>query len=280
MKPAPFQYVAATTVGEAIAHLAEHGDEAKIIAGGQSLLPMMALRLARPSVLVDVGAVVELSEIRLDETLEIGAGVTQDELGRNTDVRSACPVMADVVPLIAHTAIRNRGTIGGSLAHADPAAELPAVALLCDADVVLRGPSGERVVPATDFFVSYLTTALRPDEVLSAVRIPRHSPRTGTAFRELSRRHGDFALVGAGARVTLDDAGEVTAARVAFIGVAATPVVVELPVEDVEGGVRAAAAALEPAGDVHASAAYRRHVAVVLATDVLERAAVAAGREP
>jgi CO/xanthine dehydrogenase FAD-binding subunit len=152
--------------------------------------------------------------------------------------------------------------------------------LLCDADVVLRGPSGERVVAAADFFVSYLTTALRPDELLSAVRIPRPSPRTGTAFRELSRRHGDFALVGAGARVTLDDAGDVTAARIAFIGVAATPVVVELPVEDVDGGARAPAAALEPAGDVHASAAYRRHVAAVLAADVLGRAVAAAGREP
>jgi carbon-monoxide dehydrogenase medium subunit len=164
-----------------------------------------------------------------------------------------------VLPLIAHPAIRNRGTIGGSLAHADPAAELPAVAVLCDAELVVVGPAGERVIPAADFFESYLTTALAVDEVLTEIRFPTHE-RTGFAFREVSRRHGDFALVGAGARVTVDAAGDVVDQRLVFIGVGGTPVVAE------------DASQLDPPDDVHASAAYRRHVAGVLARDVLETA--------
>ncbi|MCU1374929.1 MAG: molybdopterin dehydrogenase FAD-binding protein [Actinomycetia bacterium] len=252
MKPAPFDYVAPTTVEEVVALLAEHGDDAKIVAGGQSLLPMMALRLARPAVLVDIGGVESLRRVRPGA---IGAGVTQSTLERDR----VHPLLAEVLPLIAHPAIRNRGTIGGSLAHADPAAELPAVAVLCDAELVVVGPAGERVIPAADFFESYLTTALAADEVLTEIRFPAHE-RTGFAFREVSRRHGDFALVGAGARVTVDAAGDVVDQRLVFIGVGGTPVVAE------------DASQLDPPDDVHASAAYRKHVAGVLARDALETA--------
>jgi carbon-monoxide dehydrogenase medium subunit len=252
MKPAPFDYVAPTTVDEVVSLLAEHGDDAKIVAGGQSLLPMMALRLARPAVLVDIGGV---SSLRNVEAGSIGAGVTQARLERE----APHPLLAEVLPLIAHPAIRNRGTIGGSIAHADPAAELPAVALLCDAELVARGPAGERVIAAVDFFESYLTTALAPDEVLTEIRFPMHE-RTGFAFREVSRRHGDFALVGAGARVTVDAAGDVVDQRLVFIGVGGTPVLAE------------DASTLDPSDDVHATAAYRKHVAGVLARDVLETA--------
>jgi carbon-monoxide dehydrogenase medium subunit len=249
MRPAPFDYVAPTTIEGVVALLAEHGDDAKIVAGGQSLLPMMALRLARPTVLVDIGGIDSLRKIGPGS---IGAGVTQATLERE----APHPLLAEVLPLIAHPAIRNRGTIGGSIAHADPAAELPAVALLCDVELVARGPAGERVIAAADFFESYLTTALASDEVLTELRFPTHH-RTGFAFREVSRRHGDFALVGAGARVTVDAAGDVVDQRLVFIGVGSTPVIAE------------DASQLEPPDDMHATAAYRKHVAGVLARDVL-----------
>jgi carbon-monoxide dehydrogenase medium subunit len=249
MKPAPFDYVAATSVEEVVGLLAEHGDDAKVVAGGQSLLPMMALRLARPAVLVDIGGVESLRRI---DGRSVGAGVTQAALER----AGVHPLLDEVLPLVAHPAIRNRGTIGGSIAHADPAAELPAVALLCEASLVAVGPAGERVIAADDFFESYLTTALAPDEVLTEVRFPS-CERTGFAFREVSRRHGDFALVGAGARVTVDAAGDVVDERLVFIGVGSTPVLASDP------------SVLEPSDDVHATAAYRKHVAGVLAKDVL-----------
>lgn len=270
MKAAPFDYFAPETVDEVVAALAEGGDEAKLVAGGQSLLPMMALRLARPSILVDIGRVTALNRITVDGTLTVGAGVTQAALERHEAAQAWLPVLADVLPLVAHPAIRNRGTVGGSIAHADPAAELPAVALLCDAQLVARGPAGERVIAAGDFFESYLTTALRDDEVLTEVRFP--PMEGGAAFREVSRRHGDFALVGAGARVRTGDGGAVTAARLVFIGVASTPVAVDLDVADLDAAVGAAVAALDPPGDLHGSPAYRRHVAAVLARDVIDQA--------
>jgi carbon-monoxide dehydrogenase medium subunit len=252
MKPAPFDYVAPTAVEEVVGLLAEHGDEAKLIAGGQSLLPMMALRLARPGVLVDLGGVASLRRV---EGASVGAGVTQAAL----EGAGVHPLLDEVLPLVAHPAIRNRGTIGGSIAHADPAAELPAVALLCEATLVAVGPAGERVIRAEDFFESYLTTALAPDEVLTDVRFPSWE-RTGFAFREVSRRHGDFALVGCGARVTVDAGGDVVDERLVFIGVGSTPVVAP------------DASSLQPSDDVHATAAYRKHVAGVLAADVLATA--------
>jgi carbon-monoxide dehydrogenase medium subunit len=251
MKPAPFDYVAPATVAEVVAVLAEHGDEAKVVAGGQSLLPMMALRLARPSVLVDVGGVAELRAV---SGLRVGAGATQASL----EGAGVHPLLDEVLPLVAHPAIRNRGTIGGSIAHADPAAELPAAALLAEASLVAVGAAGERVIPAEDFFESYLTTALAADELLTEVRFPP-TERTGFAFREVSRRQGDFALVGCGARVRVDAAGDVVDERLVFVGVASTPVVCSVD-------------ELDPPDDIHATGRYRKHVAGVLARQVVELA--------
>jgi carbon-monoxide dehydrogenase medium subunit len=283
MRAAPFDYVRADSAGAAIAALSEHGEDAKVLAGGQSLLPMMALRLARPSVLIDIGRVEEWAGVSLvGGSLRIGATTTHTALGRDPIVARHCPLLTSVVPLIAHDAIRNRGTVGGSLAHADPAAELPAAALLLDATLVAEGPAGRRSIPASQFFVSYLTTALEPDEVLVAMDVPATGDASGGAFREVSRRSGDFALCGAGATVTLDDRGRVGSTHVAFIGVDSTAVRTpagERAMEGTDGGdaaigaaAEAAVSELDPRDDLHASGAYRRHIARVLARRVLAEA--------
>jgi carbon-monoxide dehydrogenase medium subunit len=280
VKPPPFAYVAPDTVEGVVAALAQAGEDAKVLAGGQSLLPLLALRLGRPSVLVDVGRVAGLD----------GVGVAGDDLVIGAWVARRAPLLAEVAPFVAHAAVRNRGTLGGSLAHNDPAAEWPAVALLLGASVTAEGPDGRREVGAGELFESYLTTTLAPDEVLTEVRVPAVPPRTGDAFGEVSRRHGDFALVGAGARVTLDDRGAVVAARLAFIGVGSTAVLDEQPGVDLHGAdpspaafeqvARAAAARLEPHDDLHATGAYRRRLAATLGRRALVIAAArAAGRE-
>ncbi|HZP29457.1 MAG TPA: xanthine dehydrogenase family protein subunit M [Acidimicrobiia bacterium] len=289
MKPPPFDYDAPDTVEEALHLLAEHGDDAKVLAGGQSLIPLMALRLARPARLVDVGRIAALQAIRADGGLAIGAGVSQRTAERSPEIARHCPPVTQALPLVAHVPIRTRGTIGGSLAHADPAAELPAVALLVEADVVARSRSrGERVIAARDFFRGFFETALEPDELLVDVRIPPWPDRTGSAFEELARRHGDFALVGAGAVVGLADDGTVRDARLAFTGVAPTPIRVggaesllvgnEPTADAIAAAVEAARAELEPGDDVHATGAYRRHVAGVLAGRVLHDAVTHANR--
>lgn len=290
MKPAPFAYVAPETVEGAVAALADAGDDAKVLAGGQSLLPLLGLRLGRPSVLVDVGRVPGLDGVALDgDDLRIGAMVTHARLGRDPDVARHAPLLAEVAPLVAHAAVRNRGTLGGSLAHNDPAAEWPAVALLLGASVTAEGPGGRRQIEADDLFESYLTTTLEPDEVLTAVRVPVARPRTGAAFGEVSRRHGDFALVGAGARVTLDEVGAVADARVVFIGVGGSAVLddatgralVGRPPTDaaLDEVARSAAAGLDPHDDLHATAAYRRRLAATLARRALVTAAARAAAE-
>ena len=289
MKAAPFDYVRADSADAAIAALSEHGEDAKVLAGGQSLLPMMALRLARPSVLIDIGRVEEWTGVSLEAgSLRIGATTTHTALGRDPVVARHCPLLASVVPLIAHDAIRNRGTVGGSLAHADPAAELPAAALLLDATLIAEGPAGRRSIPAREFFVSYLTTALEPDEVLVAMGVPAGQEATGGAFREVSRRSGDFALCGAGATVTLDDRGRVGSTRLAFIGVDSTPVRTPAGEQvmdgtggddaDVSAAAEAAVSELDPGDDLHASGAYRRHIARLLARRVLTEAVATARR--
>ncbi len=288
MKPAPFAYRAPTSVSEAVALLTEHGDEAHVLAGGQSLLPMMALRLARPSMLVDVGRVAELGGLHNGNGLSIGATVTQRRLERSALVAEHCPLLLQALPLIAHPPIRTRGTIGGSLAHADPAAELPAVAAALDAEVLLRGPGGERVVPVAHFFEGYLSTACRPDELVAEIRFPAMARRTGTAFVEISRRHGDFAIVACAAVVCLDDRGRVVDGRVALAGVDMVPVRARSAEALVRGETagpelwRAAAeeatAGLQPSSDIHATGAYRRHVAGVLTARALAAAADAVPR--
>jgi CO/xanthine dehydrogenase FAD-binding subunit len=287
LKPPPFEYDAPATIDEALDLLAEHGEDAKVLAGGQSLIPLMALRLARPARLVDVGRISELQGVAANGELVIGAGVRQCSAERSTEIARRCPPLAQAIPLIGHTPIRNRGTLGGSVAHADPAAELPAVMLLTEATLVARSRRGERVVTATDFFQGFFDTALEADELLVELRLPAWPARTGSAFDELARRHGDFALVGAGAVISLADDGTVSEARLAFTGVASTPVraaaaeaalVGAAPTADaIAAAVDAARNELDPAADLHATAAYRRHVAGVLAARVMRDAAARAG---
>jgi carbon-monoxide dehydrogenase medium subunit len=283
VKPAPFEYRSPESVEEAVALLAEHGDEAQVLAGGQSLLPMMALRLARPTMVVDVGRIAELSRMSTADGLGVGAVVSQRAVERSSAAAAHCPLLHQAVPFIGHPAIRTRGTIGGSLAHADPAAELPAVAAALEAELVLRRSGGERTVTAEDFYLGYLTTARRPDELVVEIRFRAAAAGTTTAFVEISRRHGDFALVACAAALTLDGGGLVTQARLALAGVDTVPLrarraeaaLVGQPAGAAAWREAAAAAAsdLRPASDIHATAAYRRHVAGVLTGRALAAAA-------
>ena len=287
MKPAPFEYYDPTTLTEALALLAEFGDEAKPLAGGQSLVPLMNFRLARPARLVDLNPISELGYLRVEDGwLRIGAMTRQRQLERSPVVAEAWPLLRTATEYIGHPPIRHRGTVGGSLAHADPAAELPVVMAALDAEFVIRGQEGERTARAEDFFISYLTTALAPTELLVEVRVPALPARTGWGVQEVSRRHGDFALVGVAALVTLDARGAIESARVAIAGVAPTPVRVveaeavlrgERPGEAVfrEAG-RLASSAVEPDSDLHASADYRREVSGVLVRRALVEAATRA----
>jgi carbon-monoxide dehydrogenase medium subunit len=282
LKLPSFRYVAPDTLDEVLDVLREYGDEAKVLAGGQSLVPLMALRLARPTVLVDLRRVPGLDNIAATNgSLTIGAMATERSAERAAIVRERAPLLADALPLIGHAAIRTRGTVGGSLAHADPAAELPAVAVALDAQLrATSADGGERTIAASDFFEGFLSTALRPEEVLVAVEFPAARPGTGTAFLEAARRHGDFAIVGAGASVTLDG-GAITDARVALIGVAGVPLRRPEAEQALAGSTgdgetvaqaAAAAAQLDPPSDLHGSSAYRRHVARILTARVLEQA--------
>src|SRR5258708_15215370 len=224
MKLPPVEYEAPTTVAEAIDLLAEHLDEASVLAGGQSLIPLLALRLARPAVLIDINGIDELSGVSgADGWVAIGAMTREYVAEESQTVADAVPLLAAALPLIGHEAIRSRGTVGGSLAHADPAAELPAVARAVDAEFVVRGPSGERVVPAAEWFEGYLTTSRRPEELLTEVRFPAAGQGTGVSFQEIARRHGDFAVVGLAASLTLSG-GAVSDARLAFAGLSDVPV--------------------------------------------------------
>ena len=284
LKPPPFDYVAPGNLDDALAALADGGEDAKLLAGGQSLIPLMAMRLAQPSLLVDVNGVVGLDTIeRNDGGLRIGALVRHRAVERSAIVRDSVPLVDDAMPLIGHVAIRSRGTIGGSLAHADPAAELPAIALALDATFTVRSRDrGERTISAADFFQGYFTTALAPDEMLCAITFPVTPPSTGSCIEEVARRHGDFAMVGAVATVTVND-GAIRHASLALINVAERPVraidaeqmLVGAP--PVAGTFADAAAAatrdLAPTPDLHASTAYRRKVAGVCVRRALETAA-------
>jgi carbon-monoxide dehydrogenase medium subunit len=266
VKPPPFAYFAPTSVQEATQLLAEHGDDAKVLAGGQSLIPLLSLRLARPSVLVDLNGVDELSSITANGSTTFGAMTRHRTVERSDVVAANVPLLAAAVPFIGHAAIRTRGTIGGSLAHADPAAELPAISLALDATFVATSAArGEREIAADDFFAGYFTTALEPDEVLTSIRFPNAAPGTGVSVQEMARRHGDFAMVAAAVSVAPD--GD---ARIALINVAERPV----RATEAEAALKAGASIddvcevatrdLSPVSDLHASAAYRRSVAKVM----------------
>src|SRR3954467_13644651 len=226
MKPAPFDYEAPASLDAALDLLARHGADAKILAGGQSLIPVMNFRLAEPALLIDINRVAELDFIRRDGdgTLRIGALTRQRRLERDSLVAEAAPLLHEAVPFIAHPQIRNRGTFGGSLAHADPAAELPALAVALGARFRLRRAGGDRWVAAEDFFAGLFATALEPDEMLVEAAIPPSPARTGWAFLEAARPHGDYAQVGVAARVTLDDSGRCREARLVYLSVGDAPV--------------------------------------------------------
>jgi len=284
VKPAPFAYTSPVEREEVLSLLSEYGGETRLLAGGQSLLPLMNLRLARPELLIDLGRVRGLDEIRSDDGwLVLGAMTRQSSLERSALVARSAPLLACALPLIGHVATRSRGTFGGSLAHADPAAELPAVLLALDGEVVAKSVRGERVIPARSLFLSALTTALAEDELLVEIRLPL-APKRSAAFIEVSRRHGDFALIGAAVSVRLTDSQVCENAAIALCGVAEVPV----RREELEGALigrrltdddvlrevsRLAAVGLDPAGDGHASARYRRRVAGIVVARALKRAA-------
>jgi len=282
VKPPRFEYHRAGSVDEVVALLAEYADEAKVLAGGQSLVPLLSLRLARPAHLVDINRVADLATIANGTGMTVGAMVRHRAIERSDVVRKANPLLADAVRFIGHGAIRNRGTIGGSIAHADPAAELPAVLLALDGEVEARSARGTRSVPASALFEGFLTTSLEPDELLTAVRVPAWPAGTGWSFQEFSRRSGDFAIVGVAATVRLDGNGNVGEARLAFSGVDQVPVRATAaesllagatPSDDLwKSAAHAAATPLEPAGDIHGSSAYRKHLATVLAERALREA--------
>lgn len=283
MKPPAFDYFAPQSLDEALALLAEHGDAGKVLAGGQSLVPMLNFRLVSPSCLIDINRIDTLAGIsRTDGELVIGALTRTRALETSGDVARACPLVREVVPNIAHFQIRNRGTIGGSLSHADPAAELPATVVALDACLVLRSKRGERVVKAGEFFKGYLTTCLDPDELLTQIRLPVQPPSSGYAFMEVARRHGDFALVGVAATLSIDADDRCTAASIALTGVHDTPFRAGSATEILKGTIlddkhiedaaQATAASLAPQSDIHASSEYRTHTAQVLTARVLAKA--------
>jgi carbon-monoxide dehydrogenase medium subunit len=283
MKLPPFEYEAPTTVAEAIDLLAEHLDEASVLAGGQSLIPLLALRLARPEVLIDINGLAELSGVSAtDGGVAIGAMTREYVAEESKVIADTVPLLAAALPLIGHEAIRSRGTIGGSLAHADAAAELPAVARALDAEFVVRGPSGERVIPAAQWFEGYLTTARRPDELLVEIRFPTAGRGTGVSFQEVARRHGDFAIVGLAVSLVLAG-GVISDARLAFAGVSDVPVRAAAA-EDLLAGerpsaelfdeaARLATGDIDPPADLHGSSDYRKTVAATIVRRGLRAAA-------
>ena len=282
MKPAPFDLHRPATVADAVGLLAAHGDDAKVLAGGQSLVPLLSLRLATPAHLVDVGDVAGLRDVTAsDGSVRVGAMVSHGRAGRHAAVCDHAPLLARAVPFVGHAAIRARGTVGGSIAHADPAAEYPAVCMALAAELELTGPGGTRRVAARDFFVSTYTTALRSDELLVAVHLPAAGPRHGAAVVEVARRHGDFALAGAACAVDLDADGRVVRAGLALFGVADRPWPADAataalagagPEIDVDEVARLAVRDLRPTDTLHASGRYLRHVACVMAGRSLGRA--------
>jgi carbon-monoxide dehydrogenase medium subunit len=284
VKPPPFKYTRPESLAEVIAILAEHGYDAKVLAGGQSLVPLLNMRFARPEVLVDITRVGELRGISTSDETWIGATTSQATVLADEAVRSRTPMLVEAMRWVAHPAIRNRGTLGGTVAHADPAAEAPAVVVALDGELTIQGPRGERAVDAEDFFQGSFTTALDPDEVLTGVRFPFASPARRFAFMEVARRHGDFAIAGVAAAADVDDSGRASSARIVLFGVDDRPVRAREAEARVEGedladeSVRREAAALaseglEPPADVHGTADYRRRVVHALVGRALDRMA-------
>ena len=283
MKPPLFEYHDPGSVDEALALLAEHGGEAKVLAGGQSLVPLLNFRLARPERLVDVNGLNELAYLRTDDgVLRIGALTRHAALERSKEAAARVPLLGEAVALVGHVQIRNRGTVGGSVAHADPAAELPVAFSALDARYRVRSTRGERVVGSDEMFITHLTTSLEPDELLTEIEVPVPPARTGFAFVEFARRHGDFALGGAAVLVTLDDAGVCTRARIALLAAAPTPVRARETEEWLTGlrldppamgeAAARAVAGIHPTSDIHGGTEYRRALVEALVRRALAQA--------
>jgi aerobic carbon-monoxide dehydrogenase medium subunit len=283
MKPPPFEYTRADTLEEALDSLHEAGDEGKVLAGGQSLIPLLAFRMARPTHLTDITRIGDLDQVELadDGTLTIGALATHRSVETNPQVSVRCPAIGEAVSQIGHVAIRNRGTVGGSIAHADPAAEWPVLALLFDARFHLRTKTAERSVSASEMFLSYMTTAMAPDEILVGMDLSLPPVQAGTAFVEVARRHGDFAMAGAGAVLQLEEgvisdarigvmAAGLTAVRAgeaeqALIGQEPTDEILTMAGDSIDS-------AIDPLEDVHGPADYKRHLAKVVTKRALQTA--------
>jgi CO/xanthine dehydrogenase FAD-binding subunit len=281
MKPAPFRYVAARSLEQALELKAEYGDEARFLAGGQSLVPAMNFRLTQPAVLIDINPLTECAGVRKNGAghWRIGALTRYRSLERDPATAADLPLVREALPHIAHPQIRNRGTIGGNLAHADPASEMPAIVLTLGGRLRAQSMQGERWIDAADFFVGALTTALAPDEMLVEVELPIAQPRSGACFMELARRRGDFAIIGVACTLRLDAEGRCSEARIGLCNAGDTPVVVSEAADRLVGErigrpqIDAAAAvvrrSIEPGGNVHASSEYQRHIAEVLTARAL-----------
>jgi aerobic carbon-monoxide dehydrogenase medium subunit len=279
MKLPPFEYARPATVAEAVALLAAHGGDAKPLAGGQSLVPMLAFRVAAPSLVVDLGKLTELKQIDIsDKGVTLGAMVRWRDILDDARLRAAQPLLVAAISHVAHYQIRNRGTVGGSVAHADPAAEMPCIAVTCEAEIAAIGQSGRRTIAAADFFLGPLMTTLKPDEIITEIRLPPWSPQRRFGFAEFARRQGDFALAGAALFYDRDADGRARNAHVGVIGAADRPLRLGA-VEEVLNGrtvdeatiaaaAAAARAAVDPPADIHAGSAYRR----VLLGTMVERA--------
>ena len=285
MKLPPFDYACPTTLPEAIALLASH-DDAKPIAGGQSLVPMLAFRLAQPTLLVDLRKLADLRGIRIsDAGVTLGAMVRWRDIEDDERLATAHPLLKAAIAHVAHYQIRNRGTVGGSIAHADPAAEMPGIAITCDAEIAVVGKSGAHVIQAADFFQGALTTALTPDEIIVEIRLPAWPPGRRWGFQEFARRRGDFAMAAAAVFYDQDARGKARNAHVGVIGVGDRPLRLTA-VEDVLNGQSideatiakadaATSAAVDPQDDIHASAAYRRSLVGTMVERALKNAAAA-----
>jgi aerobic carbon-monoxide dehydrogenase medium subunit len=281
VKPAPFAYVRAASLDQVFDLLARHGDEARVLAGGQSLIPTLNLRLSAPALLIDINGLEELAGIAVEDgVLRIGALTRHRTIEQSSEIARDGPLLKMAMPYIAHPAVRNRGTIGGSIALADPAAELPACAVALRAQIELRGANGPRTVEATGFFRDLYETDLRPGEVVSAVLMPKPEPGYRSAIAEFARRHGDYALVGLAAHARVDGSA-LDDVRLVFFGVGARPVRAhaagavlggrELDQATVRAAQAALAEDLEPTADVHVSAATKLHLARVLTARVLRQ---------
>jgi aerobic carbon-monoxide dehydrogenase medium subunit len=291
MKPAPFKYIAARSLEQALALKAEHGDEARFLAGGQSLVPTMNFRLTQPAVLIDINPLTQLAGMQKSapENLHIGALTRYRDLERDPTTARDLPLVAEALPHIAHPQIRNRGTIGGNLAHADPASELPAIVVALAGQLRAQSSRGERWIAAAEFFAGALVTTLAADEMLVEVKLPVAKPRSGACFMEVARRRGDFALIGVACTVRIDDDGRCAEARIGLCNAGNKPVLAQDAGASLVGRPIGAAQideagelvlrAIDPGGSIHASKDYQRHIAGVLTVRALTTANKRACRE-